>query len=92
MAEVVGLRHQVEVVEAEDVAVLVDSVEQAERPLEPVVRVLAAVPEVDLLVQEEAPQLVVEVVQQQVEPLVQEVSQAVGLVPGGRLELLEKTN
>ena len=74
MAEVVGLRHQVEVVEAEDVAVLVDSVEQAERPLEPVVRVLAAVPEVDLLVQEEAPQLVVEVVQQQVGPLVQKVS------------------
>lgn len=74
MAEVVGLRHQVEVVEAEDVAVLVDSVEQAERPLEPVVRVLAAVPEVDLLAQEEAPQLVVEVVQQQVGPLVQEVS------------------
>ena len=74
MAEVVGLRHQVEVVEAEDVAVLVDSVEQAERPLEPVVRVLAAVPDVDLLVQEEAPQLVVEVVQQQVGPLEQEVS------------------
>jgi len=74
VAEVVGLRHQVEVVEAEDVAVLVDSVEQAERPLEPVVRVLAAVPEVDLLAQEEAPQLVVEVVQQQVGPLVQEVS------------------
>jgi hypothetical protein len=74
VAEVVGLRHQVEVVEAEDVAVLVDSVEQAERPLEPVVRVLAAVPEVDLLVQEEAPQLVVEVVQQQVGPRVQEVS------------------
>lgn len=73
MAEVVGLRHQVEVVEAEDVAVLVDSVEQAERPLELVVRVLAAVPEVDLLAQEEAPQLVVEVVQQQVGPLVQEV-------------------
>ena len=66
MAEVVGLRHQVEVVEAEDVAVLVDSVEQAERPLELVVRVLAAVPEVDLLAQEEAPQLVVEVVQQEV--------------------------
>ena len=74
MAEVVGLRHQVEVVEAEDVAVFVDSVEQAERPLEPVVRVLAAVPEVDLLVQDEAPQLVVEVVQQQVVPRVQEVS------------------
>jgi len=74
VAEVVGLRHQVEVVEAEDVAVLVDSVEQAERPHEPVVRVLAAVPEVDLLVQEEAPQLVVEVVQQQVGPRVQEVS------------------
>jgi hypothetical protein len=74
VAEVVGLRHQVEVVEAEDVAVLVDSVEQAERPLEPVVRVLAAVPEVDLLVQEEVPQLVVEVVQQQVGPRVQEVS------------------
>jgi len=74
VAEVVGLRHQVEVVEAEDVAVLVDSGEQAERPLEPVVRVLAAVPEVDLLVQEEAPQLVVEVVQQQVGPLVQKVS------------------
>ena len=74
MPEVVGLRHQVEFAEAEDVAVLVDSVEQAERPLEPVVRVLAAVPEVDLLVQEEAPQLVVEVVQQQVGPAVQEVS------------------
>jgi hypothetical protein len=74
VAEVVGLRHQVEVVEAEDVAVLVDSVEQAERLLEPVVQVLAAVPEVDLLAQEEAPQLVVEVVQQQVGPLVQEVS------------------
>jgi hypothetical protein len=72
--EVVGLRHQVEVAEAVAVAVLVDSVEQAERPLEPVVRVLAAVPEVDLLVQEEAPQLVVEVVQQQVGPRVQEVS------------------
>jgi len=74
VAEVVGLRHQVEVVEAEDVAVLVDSVEQAERPLELVVRELAAVPEVDLLAQEEAPQSVVEVVQQQVVPLVQEVS------------------
>jgi len=74
VAEVVGLRHQVEVVEAEDVAVLVDSVEQAERPLEPVVRVPAAVPEADLLAQEEAPQLAVEVVQQQVGPLVQEVS------------------
>jgi len=73
VAEVVGLRHQVEVVEAEEVAVL-DSVEQAERPLEPVVQVLAAVPEVDLLAQEEALQLVVEVVQQQVGPLVQEVS------------------
>ena len=73
MSEVVGLRHQVEVAEVEAVAVLVDSVEQAERPLEPVVRVLAAVPEVDLLVQDEAPQLVVEVVQQQVGPLVQEV-------------------
>jgi len=75
VAEVVGLRHQVEVVEAEDVAVLVEPVEQAERLLEPVVQVLAAVPEVDLLAQEEeAPQLVVEVVQQQVGPLVQEVS------------------
>ena len=74
MPEVVGLRHQVEVAEVEAVAVLVDSVEQAERPLEPVVRVLAAVPEVDLLVQDEAPQLVVEVVQQQVGPRVQEVS------------------
>jgi hypothetical protein len=74
VAEVVGLRHQVEVVEAEDVAVLVDFVEQAERPLELVVRVLAAVPEVDLLAQEEAPQLVVEVVQQQVVRLVQEAS------------------
>jgi hypothetical protein len=72
--EVVGLRHQVEVAEAEDVAVLVDSVEQAECSLGPVVRVLAAVPEVDLLVQEEVPQLVVEVVQQQVGPRVQEVS------------------
>jgi hypothetical protein len=70
VAEVVGLRHQVEVVEA----VLVDFVEQVERLLEPVVQVLAAVPEVDLLAQEEAPQLVVEVVQQQVGPLVQEVS------------------
>ena len=74
MPGVVGLRHQVEVAEVEAVAVLVDSVEQAERPLEPVVRVLAAVPEVDLLVQDEAPQLVVEVVQQQVGPRVQEVS------------------
>lgn len=74
MPEVVGLRHQVEVAEVEAVAVLVDSVEQAERPLEPVVRVLAAVPEVDLLVQDDAPQLVVEVVQQQVGPRVQEVS------------------
>ena len=74
MPEVVGLRHQVEVAEAEDVAVFVDSVEQAERSLGPVVRVLAAVPEVDLLVQEEVPQLVVEVVQQQVGPRVQEVS------------------
>ena len=70
MAEVVGLRHQVEVVEAD----FVDFVEQAERLLEPVVQVLVAVPEVDLLAQEEAPQLVVEVVQQQVGPLVQEVS------------------
>jgi len=69
VSEVVGLRQQVEVVEAEDVAVL-GFVEPAERPLEPVVRVLAAVPEVDLLAQEEAPQLVVEVVQQQVGPLV----------------------
>jgi len=73
VAEVVGLRHQVEVVEAEEVAVL-DSVDQAERPLEPVVQVLAAVPEVDLLAQEEALQSVVEVVQQQAGPLVQEVS------------------
>ena len=73
MSEVVGLRHQVEVVEAEDVAVLVDSVEQAER-LEPVVRALAAVSEVDLLAQEEAPQLVLEVAPQRVAPLVQEVS------------------
>ena len=59
--------------EAEAVAV-VDFVDQAERPLEPVVRVLAAVQEVDLLAQEEAPQLVVEVAPQQVVPLVQEVS------------------
>ena len=73
MPEVVGLRHQVEVAEAEEVAVLVDFVEQAERLLEPVVRVQAAVPEVDLPVQEEVLQLVVEVVQQQVGPLVQEV-------------------
>ena len=72
MPEVVGLSHQV--VEVDDVAVLVDSVEQAECLVEPVVRALTAVPEVDLLVQEEAPQLVVEVVQQQVGPLVQEVS------------------
>ena len=92
MAEVVGLRHQVEVVEAEDVAVLVDSVEQAERPLEPVVRALAAVLDQEQLAPEVAPQLVLVVAQQQVEPLVQEVLQAVGLVPGGRLELLEKTN
>jgi len=72
VSEVVGLRHQVAVVEAEDVAVL-GFVEPVERPLELVVRVLAAVPEVDLLAQEEAPQLVVEVVQQPVGPLVYEV-------------------
>jgi hypothetical protein len=71
VAEVVGLRHQVEVAEAEEVAALVDFVEQAERLLEPVVRVQAAVPEVDLPVQEEVLQLVVEVVQQQVGPRVQ---------------------
>jgi hypothetical protein len=69
--EVVGLRHQAEVAEAEEVAALVDFVEQAERLLEPVVRVQAAVPEVDLPVQEEVLQLVVEVVQQQVGPRVQ---------------------
>ena len=71
MPEVVGLRHQAEVAEAEEVAALVDFVEQAERLLEPVVRVQAAVPEVDLPVQEEVLQLVVEVVQQQVGPRVQ---------------------
>ena len=71
MPEVAGLRHQAEVAEAEEVAALVDFVEQAERFLEPVVRVQAAVPEVDLPVQEEVLQLVVEVVQQQVGPRVQ---------------------
>jgi hypothetical protein len=41
--------------------------------------------------QEVAP-LVQEVAQQQVEPLAKEVVQQVALVPGGRLELLEKTS
>ena len=68
MPEVVGLRHQAEVAEAEAVEA-VDFVEQAERLLEPVVRVQAAVPEVDLPVQEEVLQS--EVVQQQVGPRVQ---------------------
>ena len=92
MAEVVGLRHQVEVVEAEEAAVLVDPVELVERRLEQVILALAAVLDKEQLAPGVAPQLVLVVAQQQVEPLVQEVSQAVGLVPGGRLELLEKTN
>jgi hypothetical protein len=86
------LNHQAEVVEAEEVAALVDLVELVERRLDQVVLALAAVLEEEQLAPEVAPQLVLGVAQQQVEPLVQEVSQAVGLVPGGRLELLEKTN
>jgi len=86
------LNHQAEVVEAEEVAALVDFVELVERRLDQVVLPLAAVLEQEQLAPGVAPQLVLEVAQQQVEPLVQEVSQAVGLVPGGRLELLEKTN
>ena len=78
--------------EAEEVAALVDFVELVERRLDQVVLALAAVLEEEQLAPEVAPQLVLGVAQQQVEPLVQEVSQAVGLVPGGRLELLEKTN
>ena len=92
MAEVVGLRHQVEVVEAEEAAVLVDPVELVERRLEQVILALAAVLDKEQLAPEVAPQLVLVVAQQQVEPLVQEVLQAVGLVPGELLELLEKTN
>ena len=92
MAEVVGLIHQVEVVEAEEVSALVDLVELVERRLDQVVLALAAVLEKEQLAPGVAPQLVLGVAQQQVEPLVQEVSQAVGLVPGGRVELLEKTN
>ena len=92
MPEVVGLRHQVEVVEVEEVAVLVDFVELVERRQDQVVLALAAVLDKEQLAPGVAPQLVLVVAQQQVEPLVQEVSQAVGLVPGGRLELLEKTN
>ena len=92
MAEVVGLRHQVEVVEAEEAAVLVDPVELVERRLEQVILVLAAVLDKEQLAPGVAPQLVLVVAQQQVEPLVQEVLQAVGLVPGELLELLEKTN
>ena len=86
------MNHQAEVVEAEEVAALVDLVELVERRLDQVVLALAAVLEKEQLAPEVAPQLVLVVAQQQVEPLVQEVSQAVGLVPGGRLELLEKTN
>ncbi len=78
--------------EAEEVAALVDFLELVERRLDQVVLPLAAVLEQEQLAPGVAPQLVLEVAQQQVEPLVQEVSQAVGLVPGGRLELLEKTN
>ncbi len=92
MPEVVGLRHQVEVVELEEAAALVDLVELVERRLDQVVLAPVAVLEKEQLATGVAPQLVLEVAQQQVEPLVQEVSQAVGLVPGGRLELLEKTN
>jgi hypothetical protein len=86
------LNHQAEVVEVEEVAVLVDLVELVERRLDQVVLALAAVLDKEQLAPGVAPQLVLVVAQQQVEPLVQEVSQAVGLVPGGRLELLEKTN
>jgi len=86
------LNHQAEVVEAEEVAALVDFLELVERRLDQVVLPLAAVLEQEQVAPGVAPQLVPEVAQQQVEPLVQEVSQAVGLVPGGRLELLEKTN
>ena len=92
MAEVVGLRHQVEVVEAEEAAVLVDPVELVERRLDQVIVALAAVLDKEQLAPGVAPQLVLVVAQQQVEPLVQEVLQAVGLVPGELLELLEKTN
>ena len=92
MAEVVGLRHQVEVVEAEEAAVLVDPVELVERRLEQVILALAAVLDKEQLAPGVAPQLVLVVAQQQVEPLVQEVLQAVGLVLGELLELLEKTN
>jgi hypothetical protein len=86
------LNHQAEVVEAEEVAALVDFLELVERRLDQVVLPLAAVLEQEQVAPGVAPQLVPEVAQQQVEPLVQEVLQAVGLVPGGRLELLEKTN
>jgi len=92
VAEVVGLRHQVEVVEAEEAAVLVDPVELVERRLDQVIVALAAVLDKEQLAPGVAPQLVLVVAQQQVEPLVQEVLQAVGLVPGELLELLEKTN
>ena len=92
MAEVVGLRHQVEVVEAEEAAVLVDPVELVERRLDQVIVALAAVLDKEQLAPGVAPQLVLVVAQQQVEPLVQEVLQAVGLVLGELLELLEKTN
>lgn len=78
--------------EAEEVAALVDFLELVERRLDQVVLALVAVLEEEQLAPVVAPQLVLEVAQQQVEPLVQEVSQVVGLVPGGRLELLEKTN
>ena len=78
--------------EAEEVAALVDLVELVERRLDQVVLALAAVLEKEQLAPGVAPQLVLVVAQQQVEPLVQEVSQAFGLVPGGRVELLEKTN
>ena len=78
--------------EVEEVAVLVDFVELVERRLDQVVLAPAAVPDKEQLAPGVAPQLVLVVAQQQVEPLVQEVSQVVGLVSGGRFELLEKTN
>ena len=78
--------------EAEEVAALVDFVELVERRLDQVVLALAAVLDKEQLAPGVAPQLVLVVAQQQVEPLVQEVLQAVGLVLGELLELLEKTN
>ena len=86
------MNHQAEVVEAEEVAALVDLVELVERRLDQVALALAAVLDKEQLAPGVAPQLVLGVAQQQVELLAQEVLQAVGLVPGGRVELLEKTN